>query len=449
MREIFNYISFAMVSKVTAIVDGFTFPRSRLFEYTPSDIRDSIAQLDEKSINILKHIPTFLCSEIYHNDDHYEIFVIYGMITHIAISHDTLECKFRKIKEFGTLSFPNPSAASAILGVDRFQLSRTHWSVRDGSDDDIISRINQSNPSNGPIANYARDKPLNIARKERTYIQNCKTVESFLRVIRNREKNPLINTFYRGHSDASFDLLPSLMRKDKSGNETFRPHEYSLYKEMIINHNTEFVSDQRVFDKLVRMRHYGLPTRLLDVTSNPLVALFFSCYDINVNIDTPGEVVIIGVESDKIEYYDSEAISILSNLSQITWEQAEKIDLSVNKETFSILEPIRFISTKVKEEFPYFNKIISRDDISTVKFVKSKISNDRIKSQSGAFILFGNDFYIPENGINGISIERIRITNKLEIINQLSEYGIDISSVYPGMDNTSKNLIYRITGNIN
>ncbi|MBW4236742.1 FRG domain-containing protein [Enterobacter roggenkampii] len=40
-------------------------------------------------------------------------------------------------------------------------------------------------------------------------------------------------------------------------------------RDIVSLHPNEFSSDKTMFDRLVRMQHFGLPTRLLDVTSNP------------------------------------------------------------------------------------------------------------------------------------------------------------------------------------
>jgi len=38
-----------------------------------------------------------------------------------------------------------------------------------------------------------------------------------------------------------------------------------------------------MFDRLVRMQHFELPTRLLDATTNPLVALYFASAEYEEN----------------------------------------------------------------------------------------------------------------------------------------------------------------------
>ncbi len=78
------------------------------------------------------------------------------------------------------------------------------------------------------------------------------------------------------------------------------------------------------------------------------------------------------------------------------------------------------------------------EDLQKIICVKSKMTNNRIISQSGAFLLFGHEAIMNERGLEGIGIKRISITNKDNILKELDSLNINERTMFPYIENSAK-----------
>jgi hypothetical protein len=265
-----------------------------------------------------------------------------------------------------------------------------------------------------------------------------KQLSTFIAQVAGIEKKPEHTLFFRGHADTEYVALPTIFRTIPNNElgEKYIDKEDLLFHNMIMQCPDEFINCVSAFDHLVKMQHYGLPTRLLDITSNPLVALYFACCS-QAGTGTTGkngEIIVYQIPDKQIKFYSSDTVSVVSNLAKVSGE------FNIN----NVSDRKRYLHT-IKAEKPYFEDLIVEDHLHRVICVKPKLDNRRIIKQSGAFLLFGmgvtknTHTRIPDE-FRSESIDRIEIpkASKKKVIEELASIAISEATLFPEIDNVAR-----------
>lgn len=228
------------------------------------------------------------------------------------------------------------------------------------------------------------------------------------------EKQKKLSTVYRGHASKDYILQPSIFR---NSNDLQREDELikigeKCAKALFGNYLTNF-------DIIAIMQHYGTPTRFLDFSIDPRQALYFAC--------------------DKEKEKDGQVILLQTNHVDSNCEEIRTV-LAFTQLPFKVSN----IGDKLREQMNQMlpDSVLYRH-LRKHYLVYPSISNDRLRIQKGAFVVFGqmpskdgtktcSSLFDMGMGVEGYrACINIPADAKDLILMELKKEGIMKDSVYP------------------
>lgn len=285
-----------------------------------------------------------------------------------------------------------------------------------------------------------------------------KDIHDFLKVVdifqreKDKDRNATLKEYYfRGVSNKEWDLIPSLVVND------LEYYESVMMEEFLKAYPSEFEMDDS-FEIIAKMQHFGLPTRVLDFTMNPLVALYFACSDMK-QVGKDGKVIITLPRKDAFDGLDE-----YRNLIY-TVHNHKFLASYLSKEPGNLYTYLGMVYLPESLYFKIPSYITEREKRQSSVFMLFAnniydVQKDTcLSEEEAAFLIFEGEDYYKEHYSNGQFDLRLHPTlkkiskrqykynfteiiiparNKEQILEQLANIGIKKNYLFPEMEYTAE-----------
>lgn len=251
---------------------------------------------------------------------------------------------------------------------------------------------------------------------------------------------------FRGQADIDWKLAPSVFRSDEDFlNEHFFIREF---ERRLPNR----CAGKTAMEILLDAQHYGLPTRLLDVTLNPLVALYFACSGCGEGGLADG--VVYQFSPSSVFMQDDLTCSIIAEHVR-RYKSGQNMPAKWRDE---IAAKVAHSDFRFSGDSPRAIRYFLSGEQMCIPLLP-KYTNERIFNQEGAFLMYSTPFVMHENTEScvgrfmlpsevtdnlGLNIETRYIVpaeKKGLIRSQLDRIGFNESRLFPDVEHNAKAIV--------